>query len=152
MWTGGPSGVTRVDVKPTSTSHACPRCGKDIERTGRRTIDRALSIFVPVLRFRCTAAVCEWEGNIKRTTTSGAALRHGAGRPTVFLLSMAFVACGVAVVMFLGTTGKALFRAAEASSQPPPRAPDNSDYRTRESVITGTPMPPGVARPAAAGK
>ena len=38
----------------------CPNCGGDLLRIRRYPIDRLLSLFVPVRRFRCRD--CLWEG------------------------------------------------------------------------------------------
>ena len=41
----------------------CPICGEIPDRIRRRAIDRALSLFVPVHRYRCINPLCGWEGN-----------------------------------------------------------------------------------------
>lgn len=46
-------------------ARVCPRCGRPIRRVRRRFTDRLISLFVPVLRFRCEAAPCGWEGLIR---------------------------------------------------------------------------------------
>ncbi len=43
----------------------CPQCSGSILRTGRRPIDRFISGFSPVQRFRCESFRCRWEGNIR---------------------------------------------------------------------------------------
>jgi hypothetical protein len=44
----------------------CPRCGaQGLARVRRRFIDRILSVFISVQRFRCTHAGCQWEGNLR---------------------------------------------------------------------------------------
>lgn len=41
---------------------ACPRCGNEIHRVHRKELDRAISIAVPVRRYRCWNKECGWEG------------------------------------------------------------------------------------------
>lgn len=40
--------------------------------------DRVLSLFVPVLRCRCAAGICGWQGLVRRSTAN-AALLMGSG-------------------------------------------------------------------------
>ncbi len=44
---------------------ACPRCGADLVRVRRRLVDRLLSLFAPVHRYRCRQHDCQWEGTIR---------------------------------------------------------------------------------------
>lgn len=46
------------------SNHACPLCDQYLIRIGRRPIDRLLSQFVPVHRYRCRFFSCQWEGNL----------------------------------------------------------------------------------------
>lgn len=57
----------------------CPLCGSPgLIRIHRRPIDRVLSLFVEVYRFRCQQFECQWEGNLtKRQCLRGT---HGTGR------------------------------------------------------------------------
>jgi len=34
-------------------------------RIPRRLVDRLLSIFTPVCRYRCRSMICGWEGNLR---------------------------------------------------------------------------------------
>jgi hypothetical protein len=43
----------------------CPRCAGSVERVRRRLIDRIVSVFVPVRRYRCRNDACSWEGNLR---------------------------------------------------------------------------------------
>lgn len=55
-FTGGDTGVP-----------ACPLCGsRGLIRIHRRPIDRLLSLFVDVYRFRCQQFECQWEGNLTK--------------------------------------------------------------------------------------
>lgn len=44
----------------------CPHCNGPVERVRRRFLDRILSLFSPVQRYRCRAKGwdCDWEGNL----------------------------------------------------------------------------------------
>lgn len=42
----------------------CPRCQAVAYRVRRRWIDRLISLFRPVRRYRCHEFRCDWEGNI----------------------------------------------------------------------------------------
>ena len=47
-------------------SQACPACGERcLIRIRRRFIDRLLSLFVRLQRFRCQQFECQWEGNLR---------------------------------------------------------------------------------------
>lgn len=49
-----------------SDSHTCPMCGAcDLIRIRRRPIDRIMSMFVRLRRYRCTHSGCQWKGNIR---------------------------------------------------------------------------------------
>ena len=48
------------------SSQICPECGGNyLTRIHRRFIDRLLSLFLPVYRYRCDRLLCDWEGNIR---------------------------------------------------------------------------------------
>lgn len=44
---------------------SCPRCGGSIYRIRRRFVDRVISLFTAVRRYRCTDCDCRWEGNLR---------------------------------------------------------------------------------------
>jgi hypothetical protein len=44
------------------TEPNCPRCGGKLHRIHRRLRDRALNVYVPVRRYRCSQADCTWRG------------------------------------------------------------------------------------------
>ncbi|MGV0950476.1 MAG: hypothetical protein ACOYB3_07350 [Azonexus sp.] len=49
----------------SSSSPACPACGAhSLNRVQRRFVDRLLSLFGRVRRYRCYAFNCQWEGNL----------------------------------------------------------------------------------------
>jgi len=43
---------------------SCPQCGRPADRIRRRLIDRIVSLFTPIRRYRCWHFSCEWEGNL----------------------------------------------------------------------------------------
>lgn len=45
-------------------NRVCPRCNSSIDRVRRRSIDRFMSMFCLVHRYRCVRFVCKWEGNL----------------------------------------------------------------------------------------
>jgi hypothetical protein len=40
----------------------CPHCQGELHRVHRRTIDRVVSLYVPVARYRCRTRDCMWTG------------------------------------------------------------------------------------------
>jgi hypothetical protein len=40
-------------------------CTGSVDRIRRRPIDRIVSLFVPVQRYRCLNLACGWEGNLR---------------------------------------------------------------------------------------
>ncbi len=46
----------------------CPICEGPLYRVRRRAIDKFISLFYEVRRYRCLSPVCVWEGNLRRTT------------------------------------------------------------------------------------
>lgn len=48
-----------------ATERTCSLCGEELIRIRRRAIDRLLSLFVPVQRYRCPRFSCQWEGNLR---------------------------------------------------------------------------------------
>jgi hypothetical protein len=47
-----------------ASDRTCPLCGCSLIRARRRPIDRFISVFHRVYRYRCYAADCSWEGNL----------------------------------------------------------------------------------------
>ena len=50
-----------------SHKHICPKCSDQVYRVPRRFIDRLLSHFNPVQRYKCSSPDCAWEGNMSKT-------------------------------------------------------------------------------------
>jgi hypothetical protein len=42
--------------------HNCPKCGSPLKQVHRRFIDRLISQFYRVHRYRCLNSECRWEG------------------------------------------------------------------------------------------
>jgi hypothetical protein len=57
----------------------CPECGDILIRIPRRGVDRVLSLFVPVHRFRCPNFLCVWEGNLRTSRSRIDPLPDAAG-------------------------------------------------------------------------
>jgi hypothetical protein len=100
---------------------ACPKCGGDLFRIARRSIDRAISAFMPVQRFRCHFFSCHWEGNIRLTRQESAAIEAEADStnalgtrasgqspsrkvPRSFLVHMCLTVAGLVAVVVFTTT------------------------------------------------
>lgn len=43
----------------------CPHCLGSLSRVRRDLLDRLISVFVPVRRYRCPTMRCEWEGLLR---------------------------------------------------------------------------------------
>lgn len=44
----------------------CPNCACYATRIHRRLIDRALSMLIPVHRYKCHNYLCQWQGNVRQ--------------------------------------------------------------------------------------
>lgn len=64
-----PASERSTALNPTPNNPACPVCKRSTYRIHRRGVDLLLNVFVPVLRFRCGAMGCDWEGNLRMGTT-----------------------------------------------------------------------------------
>ena len=69
------TGIESEDARPTPDGEAgkpsCPQCGGQLIRIARRPLDRVLSRFVPVQRYRCECFSCQWEGNLRVPVARG---------------------------------------------------------------------------------
>jgi len=54
-----------AETGDTVSAGACPRCKGSAYRVPRRLVDRVMSRFVWVIRYRCRSMVCGWEGNLR---------------------------------------------------------------------------------------
>ena len=59
----------RLTKSARLTITACPHCGGEIHRIHRHWHDRVLSLYIPVHRYECKEAGCDWRG--LRVKTSG---------------------------------------------------------------------------------
>jgi hypothetical protein len=59
---------------------ACPRCDGVVERIPRLGIDRLLSFFVPLRRYRCANLACNWEGTLRAPHNEAQRYGHGGRR------------------------------------------------------------------------
>jgi len=79
-----PALANRPDVTEHATHRVlcrCPKCGGDLLRVRRFAVDRLLSLFVPVRRFRCVE--CVWEGLVTRNHWKPAASACPRGTPAL---------------------------------------------------------------------
>jgi hypothetical protein len=49
----------------SASAGRCPECGDLLTWIPRRGVDRVLSLFVSLSRFRCPNVLCLWEGNLR---------------------------------------------------------------------------------------
>lgn len=59
---GGPGAIGPELGRPM-----CPRCLGGLNRVPRGTLDRLISLVVPVRRYRCRALACAWEGALRNS-------------------------------------------------------------------------------------
>jgi len=59
------SGTSGFGHSVASYGQPCPVCNAHTHRIPRRFIDRLLSIFTPLRRYRCQSMKCTWEGNLR---------------------------------------------------------------------------------------
>ena len=88
----------------------CPVCGTNLIRTPRRQVDRVVSLFVPVRRFRCQNFSCQWQGNLRNELVVAALAPTGKGVrrrprriPRQFMFHMALVLGGIVLIFVLGS-------------------------------------------------
>lgn len=70
-----PTARERRALNLVPSNPECPACKHTTHRVHRRLIDLLANLFVPILRFRCGAMDCDWEGNMRRS-----AIPHVANR------------------------------------------------------------------------
>lgn len=70
--------IEETPFMPDSDIASCPRCKGSIYRVPRRMVDRILSLFVPVHRYRCSVMGCDWEGNLRVRPRIRRSRRDGA--------------------------------------------------------------------------
>ena len=57
-------GLSARFASVASEGKHCPHCNGPIKRIPRRFIDRLLSMFSSIHRYRCRSMQCGWEGNL----------------------------------------------------------------------------------------
>lgn len=66
---------TRNNLQSEPT--ACPKCGAQIKRIHRSTMDRVISVFIPNLRrYACKDSTCKWNALIKAKSGSARMIRE----------------------------------------------------------------------------
>jgi hypothetical protein len=61
-----PEQACRMVAKDPQEARTCPCCGRRTRRVRRHFTDRLRGLFVPMLRYRCEAPLCGWEGLVRR--------------------------------------------------------------------------------------
>lgn len=64
---------------PSLAAISCPRCGGPIHRIHRKPLDRLISLYVPVRRYRCHNSACAWRGLRVGKHQASAHRAHPAG-------------------------------------------------------------------------
>lgn len=111
--------------------HHCPACGAELERAHRSPLDRWVSLFRSVHRYRCTGVACGWEGLLGSTD---AAHEHG----TRWRSRLAWFALGI--LSTLAATN-APYMAEQFS--PPPRPPPSGATAGTGADLQARSTPPG---------
>lgn len=97
--------------------HTCPSCNGSLVRAWRRPIDRFMTQFVPVHRYRCVSFACRWEGNFRTRRDPGTArlarphtgapagidLVHDATPKSFIARTTVLAACALLVAIFAAT-------------------------------------------------
>ena len=134
---GGNNTMPQQAVAPAEERYAryivrsCPKCRSALQRVWRRPIDRFVSLFVPVHRFRCEKFVCQWAGNLRVRDTLGPSVQPETDNillnpvparvPRTFIGSMVLVAVGIVAII--------LVPVADLVGNDPPAYLEPSDYR-----------------------
>ena len=84
-----------------TTARQCPECAGVLVRTSRLPLDRLMSLFKPVHRYRCQDFACHWEGQLP---IDRLAIAHGdwmeeADRPRLTVAALVFWAIIVAALV-----------------------------------------------------
>lgn len=56
---------TPDDASAALQTPSCPRCNGALVRVRRHFVDRLVSLFTPVRRYRCDSFACRWEGTLR---------------------------------------------------------------------------------------
>lgn len=89
----------------------CPQCGGALELVHRHPIDRWVSVFRSVHRYRCTAAGCDWEGLLGRTDAHATPYHAHRRR-----LRLAWFAIGAAVAVMAMVGTRAVLRGLDSGA------------------------------------
>ena len=108
MMEGGADGTW---VAASCARHLCPRCADPLIRVPRRSVDKLLSQYVRVARYRCERHACQWEGNIRARidAVDSAYLPFGTDTrvpkaPRSFVVAVWLSMTGLAFMLAVGTT------------------------------------------------
>lgn len=103
------------------TSHHCPECGSFLERQHRNALDRWVSLFRSVHRYRCSNGSCGWEGVLGRLDGAEAtAARHDRRVAMLwFLIGAVFAVAAVETARTLRHPPRTGARSAQLASARP---------------------------------
>ena len=80
----------------TGPHRMCPKCGADLDRIRRTSIDRLVSVFYEVHRYKCHSSRCDWSG--LRHPLKGS--RRGSTATATIWLTVGLLALVSAVTIF----------------------------------------------------
>ncbi|MBX3637776.1 MAG: PEP-CTERM sorting domain-containing protein [Rubrivivax sp.] len=111
-----------ANIAAAAHARHCPECGSVLAREHRHALDRWVSLFRTVHRYRCTNNACNWHGLMGRLPDEPRPLAVAAGRLLWFGLG---VATALAIVLGLQKTrGTAPPSGAAAGASGAPVAPE----------------------------
>lgn len=138
-------GLAIASRNPPRDALRCPWCQGELLCEPRRVVDRLLSLFHPVKRYRCNSFHCQWIGNLPRRhgdddsddASDGRGVGYPAGKrsrlgvPPAFVVHMVLVAVGVVFVIVFSSMEPASWvvenaKAFESTFIPPPDSPIRS--------------------------
>jgi hypothetical protein len=116
----------------------CPGCGGPLERRHRHALDRLVSVFRSVHRYRCVDPKCGWQGVVGREQQLVAARPGWQGKLVWALVGAGLTAAAMTPVMFV--------MRARTPAKPVPVAPVASAAPVQEPVVQDAPPPeaPGL--------
>ncbi len=143
---------TRINSKQLPDGGHCPGCGGPLEIVHRHALDRFVSLFRSVHRYRCDDPQCGWQGLVGREDKGVAALAKALtwrSRLTWLLVGVGLAMSGMGALLTAAKPRPAPQRVAEVS--PGGAQPDGSLDRDELQLIPGlhyqgTELPPADVR------
>lgn len=93
-------------IYPGLVARRCPECDGELLRAIRLPVDRLVSVYKPVHRYRCQSFDCQWQGRLALESTATAHrnwILHDDGPHLTFLSVLYWTAIGAGLVVVLWT-------------------------------------------------